>query len=1125
MPPNENGFVPSFNAMQMQAGVMPGGIPQMMPTAPHPMQVSMALQQQAMMSQYRTPPPSAMFGGTPAMAPGMFGPTLAPPMMGRAAMARQNAVTGSNAIIGGISTGVGVGASILGGMAAGALGGPLGYLAYEGLGVGSAIQRGVGAMFDPIVGMRERGLSLQNSSMQFVVGGPQMSATGQGLSMAASQQAATGIGRLADSTRFRRETHGMFNRADLDRITRLSGELGMLDQAQSADQIIREVKKVSKALSNFMKIAEEPDIQKAMQQMGRLRTFGFSAPEMGTAAQNARTFARMAGVSVDQAFQAGGQGAAMAQSVGQAGATGFDIGVGALGASRQVVANLDPRAVSRLGGAEGIQQTLMGSAMQTQMSDHQLAAALTMRNGRLEVDPNAMRRLNSMSSADVARVGAANMNRFGREGIAQFFSRRNELIDDMAARRSPGEQILAPLLQARQAQRQLGGSLESNLLASGRSTQEVEALMALARNPQALRQQLQRSARERGVARRDEVRSRSGLGSSIGIWADESVLEPLSGAASVIPDAITRHFAEEQDREEALALQGDGPARLIERSRFGSRAQTAAVRDRLRADRRGAYTAAFRASVRAEGRSMVENENAADVDAWGRQGITGRVAGHFYGPDGFGFDRSGRGGETTRSAVLGAADLGTRTLNYFGHGPSARAVEQLGESQESALNAIEERGGTTRERLARRRQATRGVSASSFSAAVSGMRSYVSDQHIGGFVTGSMDRASMNKAVAASMRAQNATEEEIRSVTENDEAMNAVTESFRQGASSSDLRAFETMQEGLRSSMAARAGQTQDQLRSEANKLRDTATDRLGLNDWRDATDPEKQAVLGLISGTGDDTSLRRKILAALLMSRSDDKETARKGTQRLQELQDEPGYDEAFEAVEAVAGRTSGEGTLSRATIEDMAGRLEGQTSEQAESLLDRAGDQATSAGANDLSAANKALLGDRAGRLYQEAVAKGGSAAGVRALRNNAGAIQDAHIKQLVQSGASTQEITEAIDAGTSSRVSTEGGVDAVGAGSTAEDRASMEGTEAMIAAITEGLEDFPGAVNQLSQASQELARTARELRGAASIGELAGMLNAGSGDSPGFGTAVVAGAVNMIPSIGPALSGLIR
>src|SRR5690606_17616863 len=126
---------------------------------------------------------------------------------------------------------------------------------------------------------------------------------------------------------------------------------------------------------------------------------------------------------------------------------------------------------------------------------------------------------------------------------------------------------------------------------------------------------------------------------------------------------------------------------------------------------------------------------------------------------------------------------------------------------------------------------------------------------------------------------------------------------------------------------------------------------------------------------------------------------------------------------------------------------------------------------------------------------------------------------------SGASTQEITEAIDAGTSSRVSTEGEIDAVGAGSTLEDRASMEGTGAMIAAITERLEDFPGAVNQLSQASQALARTARELGGAASIGELAGMRNAGSGDWPGFGAAVVEGAVNMIPGIGPVHSGLIR
>jgi preprotein translocase subunit SecA len=42
----------------------------------------------------------------------------------------------------------------------------------------------------------------------------------------------------------------------------------MLDNTSSSDQMLREVKRVSKAVSNFMKIVEEPDLQKAMQRMG-----------------------------------------------------------------------------------------------------------------------------------------------------------------------------------------------------------------------------------------------------------------------------------------------------------------------------------------------------------------------------------------------------------------------------------------------------------------------------------------------------------------------------------------------------------------------------------------------------------------------------------------------------------------------------------------------------------------------------------------------------------------------------------------------------------------------------------------------------------------------------------------
>jgi adenine-specific DNA methylase len=144
-----------------------------------------------------------------------------------------------------------------------------------------------------------------------------------------------------------------------------------------------------------------------------------------------------------------------------------------------------------------------------------------------------------------------------------------------------------------------------------------------------------------------------------------------------------------------------------------------------------------------------------------------------------------------------------------------------------------------------------------------------------------------------------------------------------------------------------------------------------------------------------------------------------------------------------------------------------------------------------------------------------------GVRALKANPRLVQDANIRRLIESGASDQEVLDAISSSTQSRVSSGEGVDAAGAGETSADRAGMEGTEAMIAAITEGMEDFPGAVNQLSEASRELTRAARVLQGASDLGSVAGMLQGGSGDSNGLAV----GAAAAIPIFGPALSALLR
>lgn len=1099
-----------FNTMQAQMGLMPGGAPPpppppMMP-APHPGQVAGMLAQQAMQMQYVAPPQSPMFGGHQMAFPSGFGSPGPAPLMGRGAMARQRGVHEASFPLGMAQAGTGFGLRMGGNIAASALGsafgGPLGGMAagyaFEASGMGQGLQNMGNALFEPIIQQRERAFAFQNQSMGFVRGGSQMSAQGQGMSAVGSQQVVRGLNRMADSSSFRKDTQGMFNREDLSRITRLSGELGMLDNAQTADQITREVKKVSKALSSFMKLAEEPDVRAAMHQMSRMRSLGFGTSEIPVATANARTFARMAGVSISDVMAGAERGAAMYQGFGLSGATGFQAGMGAQGAARQLASGMDPRRLSMAGGVGGIEQTMLGASAQAATLDMMLPAMLTRRHGRLGIDADAVRDMASggMSIEGMARRGGANLQRLGPGAIQEIFTQRRELQDEISRSLGPQGQMLLPIMQAQMISQRTGMGMGASLRTLGLDEQQARTLEQAYESPdfmQNMRRQRDITNRERAVDRRDNLRSRDTVRGRAGRIMDRRYERTVGAGMDSLTSPINEYLADEQDREEAAAMQGDGPYRLIRRDRNGSDIQAAHVRDRARTDSRGLWRGMQATQRELDQRVRGENQQAAAIAEMGISpfGIAARA---LHGPDGVGFSTAGQGGTSYRNAVLEGTSLGTRIADRLGAGPTVEQINALGAGQTELSGLINRtQGMTDAERAAEHSASRRGWSTrqsatqqdAAIATAASAARGFVRENRniLGGIsnnATGASMRAHIKQQLVASGQMSEA---EASRFVANDAAVARAIESSRRGMTSEERETLSLIDEQGNTAEANLAGQSQDQLRGIANDARDSASELLGLNDWGDAADASD--VFDVIGGTGDDADMRRKVYAALAMEYSDDDATKQRGTQLLETLEREAraaGKIEAFEAAKAAA--QSQLESMDETDREQMAARFEGKSAQEAVALVNQAGEQVNTAGTATMRAALGDVLGARGASTYARL---GSGAAAVRELRRNPNQVTDRNIRNMMREGKSDDEIARAIETGAAARISSGGSASAEGAGTSEADRAAGETGDAMAAAIEQGRSDFPSAVTQFSEASTKLLRAAEALQGEGAVSRL--------------------------------------
>jgi hypothetical protein len=308
------------------------------------------------------------------MAAPAFMPSVAPAQfnMAYAADLHRNQLLSDSRYASGLAVG-GVGARLAtdftGGLAGAALGarfgGGFGAIAgglagLAGMEFSGGGQLGQNAFMNMIASpsLQQRAMTggIEEMSRGFVNMGSSLHASGAGFSHHAAAQAAASLRRMAESSGFQMETGSRFNQQDVFRIVQEAGQNDMMSGVQSPTQMTSRVRDIAKSLSAFMSLAQEPDIQRAIQTMGQLRAAGLNLAETNHAVAQGRAFARMAGQSFsDIMTQAGGIGSQTFQAMGLTQGLGTQVGMMnyALARGSQNAGTLNPQLMNLLGGAAG----------------------------------------------------------------------------------------------------------------------------------------------------------------------------------------------------------------------------------------------------------------------------------------------------------------------------------------------------------------------------------------------------------------------------------------------------------------------------------------------------------------------------------------------------------------------------------------------------------------------------------------------------------------------------------------------------------------------------------------------------------------------------------------------------
>jgi len=314
------------------------------------------------------------------------------------------------------AAGAALGGRFGGGIGA-AIGGIGGFLGSE----LSSLGRGAQNLFmnqiaAPMLHQRAMTANIEELSRGFISSGPGMHARGVGFSHEASSEVARGIRDMASSESFQRQTGNRFNQQDLFKVTQEAARNDMFTGVQNPEQMTGRVREVAKSLSAFMQLAQEPDIQRAIQTMGQMRASGLNLAETTQAVSQGRTFARMAGQSFSElASQGGAMGSQTFQSMGLTQGLGMQTGMMnyALARGAQAGGTLNPQLMNLVGGAAGLgnlNNMFSASMLQSPM----LAPSVMSASGGMNID--AMQNLLSgnTNALDQTRAGTGALQSIAR---------------------------------------------------------------------------------------------------------------------------------------------------------------------------------------------------------------------------------------------------------------------------------------------------------------------------------------------------------------------------------------------------------------------------------------------------------------------------------------------------------------------------------------------------------------------------------------------------------------------------------------------------------------------------------------------------------------------------------------
>lgn len=239
-----------------------------------------------------------------------------------------------------------------------AVGGIAGFMGAELSGIGRGAQNlFMNQIASPMLHQRAMAGGIEELSRGFISSGPDLNARGAGFTHHAAAEVARGLRDMASSDSFQRQTGNRFNQQDLFKITQESARNDLFTGVQNPEQMTGRVREIAKSLTSFMQLAQEPDIQRAIQTMGQMRSSGLTMPETMNAVSNGRTFARMAGQSFsDIMSQSGAMGSQTYQSMGLTQGAGVQAGMMnyAIARGSQNAGTMNPLLMNLVGGAQGL---------------------------------------------------------------------------------------------------------------------------------------------------------------------------------------------------------------------------------------------------------------------------------------------------------------------------------------------------------------------------------------------------------------------------------------------------------------------------------------------------------------------------------------------------------------------------------------------------------------------------------------------------------------------------------------------------------------------------------------------------------------------------------------------------